>query len=115
MWLLLAIMPAFADDQNAGISATQTAQQHQAQVMETFERQQDAAEKARDLNDHQKHRIMFFIGIPLLIFLLVTGGLGIAAGIYGKQVFVWHMLFAGLSVTLAIVHVIVGLVWFYPF
>jgi hypothetical protein len=51
----------------------------------------------------------------LLLFILIAVGLGVAMGVYGKQVFVWHMLFAGLSATLAIVHAIVGLVWFYPF
>jgi hypothetical protein len=58
---------------------------------------------------------MFLLGVPLLIFLLITGVLGIAMGVYGKQVFVPHMVFAGLTVTLAVVHAIVGLVWFYPF
>jgi len=47
--------------------------------------------------------------------LLVTGGLGVAMGVYGKQVFVAHMICAGLSMTLAIAHAIVGIVWFYPF
>ena len=59
--------------------------------------------------------VLFMLGVPLLILLLITGALGIAMAIYGKQVFVMHMLCAGLTVTLAFVHVIVGLVWFYPF
>lgn len=58
---------------------------------------------------------MFLLGVPLLILLLITGALGIAMGIYGKQVFVLHMIFAGLTVTLAFVHAIVGVIWFYPF
>ena len=58
---------------------------------------------------------MFVMGVPLLILLLVTGALGIAMGVYGKQVFVAHMVFAGLTMTLALAHAVVGIVWFYPF
>jgi hypothetical protein len=36
-------------------------------------------------------------------------------GVYGKQVFVAHMITAGLSVTLAIAHAVAALVWFNPF
>jgi hypothetical protein len=53
--------------------------------------------------------------VVLITLVLITGALGIAMGLYGKQVFVAHMVFAGLSISLAIVHAIVGLVWFYPF
>lgn len=86
-----------------------------AQVMEAFERQATRIEDSNVLNDHKKHIVMFLLGVPLLILLLITGALGIAMAIYGKQVFVMHMVFAGLTITLAFVHVIVGLVWFYPF
>jgi hypothetical protein len=58
---------------------------------------------------------MFLLGVALLTLVLITGGLGIAMGVYGKQVFVAHMIFAGLSMTLAIAHAIVGIVWFYPY
>ncbi len=85
------------------------------QVMEAFEHQTEQAQESRSPSDQKKRLIMFSIGVPLLILLLITGALGIAMGIYGKQVFVLHMIFAGLTVTLAVVHVIVGLVWFYPF
>jgi len=47
--------------------------------------------------------------------LLSTAALGIAMGVYGKPVYLAHMICAGLTVTLAVVHVIVGLVWFRPF
>ena len=58
---------------------------------------------------------MFLLGVALITLVLITGGLGIAMGIFGKPVFVAHMVFAALSITMAIVHAIVGLVWFYPF
>ena len=59
--------------------------------------------------------VMFFLGVPLLILLIATVTLGIAMGVYGKQVFLPHMICAGLSMTLALGHAVVGIVWFYPF
>jgi hypothetical protein len=55
------------------------------------------------------------MGAALLIFIIVTAALGIAMAIYGKRVFVAHMIFAGFSVTLAIAHSVVAIVWFFPF
>lgn len=86
------------------------------QVLEAFDRQQvQRVNQASALSDHKKHIIMFLMGVPLLILLLITGGLGIATGIFGKHLFIAHMIFAGLTITLALAHLIVGLVWFFPF
>lgn len=85
------------------------------QVMEAFERQATRVEDTNVLSDHKKHVVMFLMGVPLIILVLITGALGIAMVVYGKQVFVLHMIFAGLTITLAIAHVVVGMVWFYPF
>ena len=87
----------------------------QAQVMQSFEHQEEAKQQPKGLSDDKKHRIMFMLGVPLLIILLITVGLGVAMAVYGRQVFVLHMILAGLGITLAIVHSIVGLVWFNPF
>lgn len=86
-----------------------------AQILQAFNRQHRDAEHAKSITDKDKQRIMFILGLVLITLVLITGGLGIAMGLYGKPVFAAHMIFAGLSVTLAIVHGIVGLVWFYPF
>ncbi len=87
-----------------------------AAVLEAFDRQQEQRVKqSSELSDHSKHLIMFTLAVPLLILLVITAGLGIATGVYGKQLFIPHMIFAGLTVTLALAHVIAGLVWFYPF
>lgn len=100
-----------------GLSIPVLAQDNQ-RVLQAFENQ---AEKKAQLDDtltittKQKHKILFFMGISLLIGILVTAGLGVALGVYGKPVFVAHMLFAGLSVTLAIIHAVVAIVWFFPF
>jgi hypothetical protein len=86
------------------------------QVLEAFDRQQaDRVDSAAAIGDKKKHFIMFLLGIPLLILLLTTGAVGIAMGLFGKPLFLLHMILAGLTMTLALVHVIVGLVWFYPF
>ena len=86
------------------------------QVLEDFDRQQaDRVDSAAAIGDKKKHLVMFLLGIPLLILLLTTGAVGIAMGLFGKPLFLLHMILAGLTMTLALVHVIVGLVWFYPF
>ena len=104
---MLGVLPAYAED------TTQSGDS--AQILQAFNRQHREAEHAKSITDKDKQRIMFLLGVVLITLVLITGGLGIAMGLYGKQVFVAHMVFAGLSVTLAIVHAIVGVVWFYPF
>ena len=102
---LNAVLPAHAAEAGPGNEG--------AQVLQSFEKSQPAAVVDETLRT--RHKVMFLLGIPLLVLLLITGALGVATGLFGKPLFVLHMLFAGLSVTLAIVHAIVGLVWFYPF
>jgi len=85
-----------------------------AQVLQTFERTAPAPAPT-DGTEQTRRWVMFGLGAPLLLLLLITGGLGIAMGVYGKPVYLPHMIFAGLSITLAIVHAIVGIVWFRPF
>lgn len=113
-WVMLALLVALPFSTPAW-AAQATQESDGAQVMESFARQAQDEGERKALSDKTKHVIMFLLGVPLLLFLMITGGLGIAMGVYGKQVFVLHMIFAGLTVTLAVVHVIVGLVWFYPF
>jgi hypothetical protein len=104
----------------SGVSLARAADQAQeangTQVLEAFDRQQvQRVKDAGAVSDHNKQVIMFSMGIPLVILLLITGGLGLATGVYGKQLFIPHMICAGLTVTLAVAHVIVGVVWFFPF
>ena len=85
------------------------------QILEEFGRQQPRAARATTIAEHERQVIMFSIGAALLLLLLSTASVGIAVGVFGKQLFVLHMILAGLTVTLALVHVIVGVVWFFPF
>lgn len=86
-----------------------------SQVMEGFNKLELAESRANELTTKDKHRVMFIMGVTLLVLVLMTAGLGIALGVFGKAVFVAHMVSAGLAVTLAIAHSIVAIVWFFPF
>ncbi len=88
-------------------------------VIQEFVQQEDRAKlsqlEQQRAEMRKKHQILFLMGLVLLISILTTVGLGIAMGVYGKQVFIPHMVMAGISTTLAIVHAVVAIVWFYPF
>ena len=84
------------------------------QIVESFNKNGNI-QNPNDPTAKRKQEIMFIMGIPLLIMLITTAVLGIAMGVFGKKVFVAHMVIASLSLCLAIAHAIVGLVWFFPF
>ncbi|HQT81090.1 MAG: hypothetical protein B7Z60_03025 [Ferrovum sp. 37-45-19] len=118
---LSALLPAYAENNTSATSSKVIAPSEKdvngIQVLEAFDKQKEEKEKQDQdqVSTHKKQVIMFLIGIPLLLLLFTTGALGIAVGVFDKPWFVAHMIFAGLTMTLAIVHLIVGLVWFYPF
>jgi hypothetical protein len=83
------------------------------QILKEFTEEKPKSEIVQ-IDKQTKHKIMFYMAVPLLLLLIITVILGIAMAIYGKQVFVAHMISAGLSLTLAIAHAVVGIVWFFP-
>lgn len=84
-----------------------------ADVMRQFNGERElAAERA--ISNNSKHQILFWMGGALLFLILFAAGFGVAMGIFGKDVFIWHVLSAGLATTLAIVHAVTAFVWFYP-
>lgn len=85
------------------------------QVMEAFVKKEQVISEHVLIETKQKHQILFFMGIILLISILATAGFGIAMAVFGKQVFVPHMIFAGVSVFLSIAHAVTAIVWFFPF
>ena len=86
------------------------------QILEEFGRQQpQRPARATTIAEHERQVIMFTIGAVLLVLLISTASVGIAVAAFGKPLFLVHMILAGMTVTVAIVHVIVGLVWFFPF
>lgn len=104
---ILSVLPAHAEE--AAPSGDS------AQILQAFNQQQRTDIREKAIPQKEKQQIMFLLGVVLITLVLITGGLGIAMGLYGKPVFVAHMVFAAFSITMAIVHAIVGLVWFYPF
>ena len=125
MLAVLFVAPcASAADSNSGAPSTQTSGATAAndttsngvELLKQFDAQQNERVKgASALTDQNKRVIMFSMSLPLFILLLITGGLGIATGVYGKKLYIPHMIFAGLTVTLALAHAIAGIVWFFPF
>lgn len=105
---LLALVPVTAPAADQGGHSD-------TQVMQAFAQQQEEEGEAVKITDQEKRLILFIMGFALLVLLLTTAMLGVAMAVYGKQVFVAHMIFAGFSVTLAIAHSIVAIVWFFPF
>jgi hypothetical protein len=110
---LLLVGAARAQDAAVPPDGAQKAQD--SQVMHAFTRQDRDDVGVQAVPTKEKHLILFIMGVALLIFLLVTAALGVAMAVYGKRVFLIHMIFAGFSVTLAIIHSIVAIVWFFPF
>ncbi|MDQ6955247.1 MAG: hypothetical protein Q9M20_07370 [Mariprofundaceae bacterium] len=94
-------------------SAEPDVQQHSAEVLQEFHEDLVLAPE-RAIATKRKHQILFWMGGALLMLVLFAAGFGIAMGIFDKDVFVWHVLSAGLATTLAIVHGVVAFVWFYP-
>ncbi len=68
-----------------------------------------------EISEKRKHQILFLMGFVLLITIITAALLGVAMVVFGKQVFLAHMIFAGISVFLAIVHAVTAIVWFFPF
>lgn len=86
------------------------------QMMQEFDKvNSQKSDGVTPIGDKRRHQIMFYLGIPLVIMLLTTAGMGIGIGVYGKPWFKYHIVLAGLTATLAIIHMIVGWAWFYPF
>jgi F0F1-type ATP synthase membrane subunit a len=112
--LVMGIMLAFATPAARADNLSQN--NSGAQVIQAFGQQQLQRVNKDKLSEHRKHVIIFLLGGPLIIMILITGGLGIAMGVYGQQqLFAAHMISAGLTITLALVHAVVSVVWFFPF
>lgn len=101
--------------QQKKLSREENDEQHSASVIQSFDSDRSEKSELVAIEDQTKRLVMFFMGVPLLILLVATVALGVAMGVYGKPVFVAHMVCAGLSLTLALGHAVVGIVWFYPF
>lgn len=67
------------------------------------------------VEDEFRHQLLFFMGLLLLILIFSTAYFGLSMALYGKDVFIQHMISAGATVFLAMAHAVVAVVWFFPF
>jgi hypothetical protein len=112
--LMLALPAVLVAAPSASTVATQSTESQSAEaVMQQFAGD-DEVSPQRKIETERKHQILFLMGISLLVLLLITGTLGIAMVAFGKDVFLPHMIFAGLSLTLAAVHSATAIAWFWP-
>jgi len=86
-----------------------------AAVLETFQDMDEPSDEQRLAEQQGQHEIMFIMGVCLLIGVLLTAGLGISMALFGKQVFLAHMISAGFTVFLSVAHAVTAMVWFFPF
>lgn len=106
---------------NAYIASAAQAVESEAQhedamsVMADFAAQQAEEGEAVKISDREKHFWLFIMGAALLVLIIVTAVFGIATGVFGKNLFIPHMVTAGLTVTLALAHAVAATVWFNPF
>jgi len=115
---LLCVLPvssAMAAGQDAASAMSSAANaQSSGAVMQKFADDDEIAPERR-IEDKRKHQILFIMGISLLVLLFITGSLGVSMVAFDKEVFVPHMIFAGLSLTLAAVHAATSIAWFWPY
>ncbi|MBL1261417.1 MAG: hypothetical protein COB33_012900 [Thiotrichaceae bacterium] len=67
------------------------------------------------IEDKQKHEVLFYMGVLLLILIVTTAVIGLRMALFGKKLFVQHMISAGFTVFLAFAHAVTAIVWFFPF
>lgn len=118
--LLLPLMFAFSQPSLAADSAAQQQQsninmQHDLSAMQQFNDLHQDEEGILKVKLKKKHEILFWMGIGLMIGLLLTVMFGLGMVLGGRPWFLWHMLAAGFSVTLAIAHAVTSIIWFSPF
>lgn len=84
-------------------------------VLAPFIEQEIVLGEAVAIADQQKHQILFYMGVILLLLVITTAVIGLQMALFGKQLFVSHMISAGLTVFLALAHAVTAIVWFFPF
>jgi hypothetical protein len=122
--LLLALVPllmSFAQPSLAAGADTQQAKQGADSMQQDLSAMRDFNNMHQDetgllkVSTKERHEILFFMGIGLIIGLLMTAGFGLGMVLGGRPLFIWHMLFAGISIMLALAHAVTAMIWFYPF
>ena len=108
LFCLLTVIP--------GITLAEEGKGSRGAVMSEFNTTANDKEVAKSTTDEKfRHQLLFFMGLMLLIFIFATAYFGLSMALFGKDVFVPHMICAGVTVFLALVHAVVAVVWFFPF
>jgi len=81
--IILAVSLSFVTVLPAHAQATQSSGES-AQILQEFNAQNrsDIREKAIPLKE--KQQIMFLLGVAVIVLVIITGGLGLAMGVFGK-------------------------------
>ncbi len=106
---LVQAAPAKAVPQQAGAEVPHSS----IEVIQQFAPDDDLGPRRIELK--RKREILFWMGLGLLVLLVATAGLGIAMVVFEKDVFVAHMVLAGLTLTLAAAHAATSIAWFWPY
>jgi len=84
-------------------------------VLAPFIEKEEVLGDAVAIDDEQKHLILFYMGMALLFLIITTAVIGLQMALFGKQLFVQHMISAGFTVFLSLAHAVTAIVWFFPF
>jgi len=98
-----------------GSQATVNSSSEDIKAIQTFNKRRYDEVGILKVEAQKKHKILFIMGVGLLLGILTTAGLGLAMVLGDKPVFMWHMAVAGITVTLAIAHAVTSIIWFFPF
>jgi hypothetical protein len=113
--LLLAFSQPSLAATNGGVQQGENGMQQDLGAMRDFNNLHQDETGLLKVSTKERHEILFYMGLGLIIGLLVTAGFGLTMVLGGRPLFIWHMLFAGISITLAIAHAVTAMIWFYPF
>lgn len=91
------------------------AQNSESDVMSSFNAEEAERANKGAVDDSVKHKVLFWMGLVLLVLVIATAVVGVNMAFFGKEVFVAHMVLAGGTVFLSIAHAVTAVVWFFPF
>ncbi len=101
-----------------GLMAPAVAQQESEAASDSLQVLKPFVEEEVDremFTEQEKHQILFYMGVLLLLLLILTVVFGVGMVLFEKPWFVGHMVSAGLTFTLALAHAVAATVWFFPF
>jgi len=113
-FFLLAFQVSASTATSAVQNQSNTEQTH-SEVISAFTAPEESSEVKESDTNIFRHKLLFFMGVTLLLFVFATAYFGMSMALFGKQVFVPHMICAGITVFLAMAHSVVAVVWFFPF